>query len=125
MLSKTLRTSLKPDTGWVYVSDEGLTPARAFNLGLVDDEVSPVFLNGWNNIDDSTVPLFSFYLSADGEVRFRGVLDNDAASDPEVCVLPTGFTPEYSERFFITVGVAMTSAIMQIDPDGTITVTEI
>ena len=101
------------DTGWIEV---GVT-----NPSDPDYDISPPFLNGWASVVAGNIPPMSFYLSHDGETRIRGMITGGVAGTVAF-ILPTGYRPEYTERFVVPNDVSGETAIVQVDPNGNVTI---
>jgi len=97
--TSTKKPKLGPETGWYRVAITELFEGQGVGgqyLGSSD----ATFLNSWANAGSSGVPPASFYLSTNGEVRFRGKITGGAAASV-VTVLPPELRPEYAETFIV------------------------
>lgn len=82
------RPELPAETGWI---EPGGTNAET------GGEFSPPFENNWNHSPDPN-PNTGFYLSKNGEVRFRGELKTGIMGST-VFVMPEGYRPKVRQHF--------------------------
>lgn len=113
------RRRLRPDTGWIYVDDEA-AGQRAFNLGLLNEDLSPPFLNAWDN-SVHPAPLCRFYLTAGGRVIVEGAPTGgtpgyDAGS--ALWQMPEGYRPQWTARRPYSADAGSGVGNIQVDPDG-------
>ncbi len=99
--TSTKKPQLGPETGWYRIAItenyEGLGAGGQFYGSTMN-----VFKNSWANAGGSGNPNASWYLSASGEVRFRGKITG-GAEQTVVCILPPEIRPEYAETFIVAV----------------------
>lgn len=105
MISELGRPQPQPETGW--------HKAGASEANGVD------FLNSWAGASGYADP--AWYLSEDGEVRFRGRIDG-GAEGTIVMVLPEEIRPEFADTWICDMQPTGYAKI-EIDTDGTMTVT--
>ena len=108
-VNKIQKVALTPDTGWIRVGISATTNP--------DYEISPPFENGWDNVGGTNSPPMSFYLSASGEVRLRGNIEG-GSSGTTIFTLPSGFRPEFTERFSIPKDDLGGTSTIEINPNG-------
>jgi len=85
LIAELRKPKVLPETGW-------------WNVGE-DEPYEIPFEGDWGNSnEDFNLPPASWYLSEDGEVRLRGVVDGGNEGDT-IFVLPEEVIPEYNQRF--------------------------
>lgn len=89
------------ESGWTnVVATEANLPDG--DPGSTDpDGITPVFDNNWVSAGGQYAPV-GFYLSDDGEVRFRGHITGGSATTT-VFLLPDGYRPQYDETFAVPI----------------------
>lgn len=112
--TSTKKPRLQPETGWYRVAITELFEGAGVGgqyLGSTD----AVFRNSWANAGGTQVPPASFYLSHNGEVRFRGKITGGAAASI-ITVLPPELRPEYAETFIVATDTG--NATITVRPNG-------
>ena len=113
---------IRPPSGWISVVDSsGDLPDGDPGVWNASDAsgITPVFQNNWTNTGGLYPPV-SFYLSDDGEIRFRGA-PTGGATGTVVFTLPSGYRPEYNERLVCPTDTAGTSCIFEVSTNGDVT----
>lgn len=109
--TSTKKPQLSPETGWYRIGvTEGANPGGGQGDGVT------IFQNSWGNAGGSQVPPASFYLSHNGEVRFRGKVTGGTAASI-MTVLPPELRPEYAETFIVATDNGG-NATLTIRPNG-------
>lgn len=93
LIAEQRRTSPIEDTSWYKLAATGLDIGFSNGWG---------FQSSWGNVGGSTNPPASWYLSEDGEVRFRGKITGGIAQTVAF-VLPPEVRPQYAETFIVAV----------------------
>lgn len=112
---KLTRIPLGQAIGWIQV---GIDPTSNDPVA----PISPQWLNEWESAGPPAPPV-SFYMAPDGEVRFRGRLVGGIPGTVAFR-LPEGYRPSHSE-VFITPRLLAGYNVLQIDPNGDVTVLRI
>ena len=114
--NQTRRPKLEPETGWYNIGEEW----------AADEPIEFDFLNGWGNlgtVDDIEHAPASFYLSTNGEVRWRGVIDGGSAET--ICfMIPEEIRPQFAQTFICAL-IGGGQANVRVTPDGVVFVESI
>lgn len=107
VVAELRKPRLLPYSGWIGVGtsesgdpEDPLLEPMQTAVGEYIHGISPPFLNNWKNVidDDFDYARMAFYMSADGEIRFRGHV-RGGAENTNIFRLPVGYRPEYTETF--------------------------
>ncbi len=97
--TSTKRPQLQPETGWYRIAITELFEGQGVGGQYLGSTVN-IFENLWENSVDVNSPPASWYLSQNGEVRFRGKITGGSIGSI-ICVLPQEIRPEYAETFIV------------------------
>lgn len=114
LMSDTRKPKLLPETGWYRVALTSLYEGSSTG-GQYYGSTTAVFQNSWTSASGAT-PV-AWYLSQNGEVRFRGKIDGGVAPSL-IFVLPKEFRPQYAETFIVAVDGGLVSANITVNPNG-------
>jgi hypothetical protein len=120
LISDTRKPKLLPETGWYRVAITSLYEATSAGGQYYGSTVA-IFKNSWQNSGGLTNAPVSWYLSQNGEVRFRGKI---AGGFPGTVVftLPEEVRPQYAETFIVAVDGGTTTANVIVFANGDVTV---
>lgn len=107
---------IEPETGWYNIGEEW----------AAEEPIEFDFLNGWGNVgtvEDVPHAPASFYLSEDGEVRLRGVIDGGSVGTIAF-MLPEEVRPEFAQTFICAL-IGGGQANVRVTPDGAVFVESI
>jgi hypothetical protein len=118
LISDTRKPQVIPETGWYRIAATENYVAQSAGGQYISTLTEAVFRNSWKDVTGVLVTNApaSWYLSADGEVRFRGLITGGSQFSV-VCILPEEIRPEYAETFICPIQFGG-KANVTIWPDG-------
>lgn len=99
LVSNTRKPKLLPETGWYRLAITELFEGQTAGGQYLGSTLA-ILENSWVGIGSTSAPP-SFYLSEDGETRFRGKVSGGAASGEVMTVLPEEVRPQYAQTFIV------------------------
>ena len=116
LISDTRKPKLLPETGWYRVAITSLYEATSAGGQYYGSTVA-IFKNSWQNSGGLTNAPVSWYLSQNGEVRFRGKIDGGVAPSL-IFTLPEECRPQYAETFILAVDGGLVAANITVKANG-------
>lgn len=119
LVANTRKPKLLPETGWYRAAITELFEGQAAGGQYLGSSLA-VFKNDWRSVAGTSNAPFSWYLSKNGEVRFRGKITGGQVGTT-ILTLPPEIRPEYAETFIVAMDSGEKANIV-IAPNGNVTV---